>query len=107
MKECKCTVIDEKVKVTPNLKGLQIKVGMNFCVVPKRAKAYEEDEKIEGVNCQTTSNILIIVLNDMFYGSFSCSCFNFIMSKKTIFRRIAIGFPALSAFKLEHYLQKD
>ena len=39
MKECKCTVIEEKAKFTPipNLKGLQIKVRMNFCVDPKRA----------------------------------------------------------------------
>ena len=77
MKERKCTVIDEKAKVAPNLKGLQIKVGMNFCDDPKRANLLRK--KIKKI-CQTTSNILIIMLNDMFYGhgSFGCS----IMSKK-------------------------
>ena len=36
MKECKCTVIDEKAKVARNLKGLQIK--------PKTCKRVKEED---------------------------------------------------------------
>ena len=44
-----CTLCSVYV-VCINLKGLQIKVGMNFCVDPKRAKVLRKKiKKIEGV----------------------------------------------------------
>ena len=50
LRECEFTVVDEKARVAPGLKGLQIKVAMNFHIDPKRAKVLKRRIKnIEGV----------------------------------------------------------
>ena len=53
LNECKCTVTDEKARIAPGLKGLQIKVIMNFHLGSRRATLLRKKiHKVDSLSCK-------------------------------------------------------